>query len=157
MKHLLLLLLIGYSAFAQNKPSDTGFVLMPIPSYKSSGLSEKYADDEVERSIHYMKSYKSPLSATPQPEMSFQEKVKTLNDNKFNFKEYNIKPSDVYDELPSGKLVPKKSLQIQPTVTTDVSEKDSSDDSSRKIAILILGLIAVFVTFITLLFSKRSK
>ncbi|PZQ91122.1 MAG: hypothetical protein DI548_02225 [Flavobacterium johnsoniae] len=145
MKHFLLLLFISFSAFAQN-PDSTGLVLVPIPSYNPSA---QYTDDAVERSLHYMKNYKSPLNVTPQAEMSFQEKMKTLNDDKFNFEEYNIKPSDVYDELPSGELKPK--------VTKDIPEKDTIDDTSRKIAILIVGLIAVFVTFITFLFSKRNK
>lgn len=111
--------------------------------------------DRIEENLR--KHLKSPLNTATTPEMSFSDAMNTLNDNKFNFKEYNIKPSNVYDELPSGKLKPKKSLQIQPTATTNIPEKDLIDDSSRKIAILIVGLIAVFVTFITLLLSKRNK
>jgi hypothetical protein len=127
-----------------------------LPFKSSTYYYDKVGEaDRIEEDLR--KHLKSPLNTAATPEMSFSDAMNTLNDNKFNFKEYNIKPSNVYDELPSGKLKPKKSLQIQPTATTNIPEKDLIDDSSRKIAILIVGLIAVFVTFITLLFSKRNK
>jgi hypothetical protein len=141
MKNLYLLLFIGYYSFAQQA----------LP-YEPRTYQNEVSD--AQKAEEYMRQHlKAPQNTDAQTEMSFQEKMNTLNDDKFNFEEYNIKPEQVYNELPSGELELK-----QPAITMSVPDSQPQKDSDlSKIMGVIFGLFCVFLTFITLLFSKRNK
>lgn len=187
MKHLLLLLLISFSAFAQDvwvngyyksdgtyidgyyktnpnptvndnystignqnpytgewgdKPRETssnlvnirpdipaGNVVTPIALPFEPSMRYYNKAEEADRIEAYLRKHlKSPLNATPQAEMSFQDKINTLNDTRFKSEEYNIKP-------------------IEP----------ATPNSDSKTIGILFWLFCAFSTFLVLFFLKKTK
>ena len=101
--------------------------------------------DRIEEDLR--KHLKSPLNTAATPEMSFSDAMNRLNDNKFNFKEYNIKPSNAYNELSSGKLIP-----IEQAIPDNVSKAEDSNITG-----IMFGLFCVIGTVTILFFLKKTK
>jgi hypothetical protein len=134
--------------------TPAGNIVTPI-SLLYTPSNYYYNDSEAQRTEDNMRKHlKSPLSTNSQPEMSFSDKMNTLNDNRFNFEEYNIKPDEVYKELPSGELEP---LDKPAVIMATPDNEPETDSNLSKIIGVVFGLFCVFLTFIVLLFTKRTK